>query len=140
MKKLLAFLVALTMLIGLTGCSGFNEVEETEETSIDIEDAIIDTWVCEFQARENDYVNEIGDDLTLSIDFYRGGTGNICYHNVTQDHDNYSLTLTWEIVDSNIINIYVRGVHGDVPYGLEYDENDDTISYVDGSHTLSRAR
>ena len=143
-KRLVALLMASVMMFTMIGCSDSKvseETEKTEETEVDIEQVVVGTWVYEWELTAEDITNvyshnEVGDTETVTLELYRGGTGNIDFYNQTRHESIDSYNLTWEAVDDDMINIeYSRN---STQFGIEYDEDEDTLSYVNGWYTFTR--
>ena len=138
-KRLVALLMASVMMFTMIGCSDPNNADETEETSVDIEQVVVGTWICEWvvSASEDNGFMVQGDEMTLTIELYRGGTGSIDWYN-SRRHEHSEYSLSWEAADDDLINIDISTYSNTSRRGLEYDADEDTLSYVDGSHTLTR--
>ena len=137
-KKLMALLVASVMMFTMVGCS---DSKEAEETSFDIEHAVIGTWVCDYEvsaSQAHGYYYGVGDEITITMELYRGGTGSIEWYNNSLGEPAGGYNLTWEVEDVDLINIDYSFMGAGKHYGVEYDEDEDILSYVDGSHTFTR--
>ena len=158
MKKAITILLALVMILSLAACGGGSAAADTpaptEATAtpkptltpeptpeltpkpIALKDVIIGTWVFYYTQDENNLNGSIGDKMSRTIEFYKGGTGKITFSNEARQDDKSSFSLSWEISDE-IVNIEYT-VFSAAKKGFEYNYETDTLSSVDGTAVFQR--
>ncbi len=145
-KRLVALLMASVMMFTMIGCSDSKksdeteDVEETEETEVDIEQAAVGTWVCEYQVPEYTLseserrlggIDESGHDLTVTFELYENGGGRKCSEDNTSGDSMQPVSFDWEYEGDNLIRLELHYATVDTYEYLEYNMEDDTISYED---------
>lgn len=128
MKKVLALLLAMVLVLSLAACGG--------QQGLKSEDCI-GTWVNSYKLTEHSLGGDAGDDFNNTIELYKGGTGRISWNNETTGENHGDISLKWEIAD-DIINIDYEDNFGNNTLGLEYNKEKEALVSVDGKNTFKR--
>ncbi len=118
MKKVLAFILIITMCFALSACQSGN-------TEVNLEDAVVGTW-----AREP-YETDSYDAVYEYYEIYKGGTGqHIIINEEYGEKEKSTLQLTWEVKD-DVVNIdfeYLYFSANKTVVGFTYDEETNTLT------------
>lgn len=139
MKKIISLTLVLALCLSLCACGGTTDTP-AEET-IPLKDTVIGTWVYRFEITADDGYfenrDDVGDECSITLKLYKGGTGDFIRRNDTKDYDKQTLSLTWEIQD-DVIRITRPALN--ITEAYTYDADANTLENVDGSELFNKEK
>lgn len=123
MKKSIASLLVICMILVLTGCA----------KKTDYSEVIIGTWAG--NAEKDSPTGE----KYITYEFYKGGTGKVNWKYIeNKEYSASPSSFTWTISEDNIVNITLvdRAHGGNYTVGFEINTENDSIKRLDTGDTF----